>query len=176
MNSILKPSKETWVSEKVEIRNSPIGGRGMFAVEKINVDEPVLVWGGEYVNKEAAEKAKSEGMLVMQWDEDLYSIEDRGVDRGYFLNHSCEPNVWMSNAFTLIARRDIERGEEVTADYALWEDDENKLSKWQCNCGAKDCRRQVTGKDWQLLALQEKYLNHFSPLINNRIASKKFLP
>ncbi len=172
MNASQQLPKESWISEKVEIRYSPIGGRGMFAVEKINVDEPVLIWGGEYVKKEQADRAMSEGKLVMQWDEDLYSIEDRGEDQGYFLNHTCDPNVWMSDAFTLIARRDISTGEEVTADYALWEANENKVSKWQCNCGASDCRGRVTGKDWQLLALQEKYQNHFSPLINKRIARR----
>lgn len=133
-------------------------------------DEPVLIWGGEYVNKAIAEKSKSEGKLVMQWDEDLYSIEERGDDQGYFLNHSCEPNVWMRDAYTLVARRDIAVGEEVAADYALWEADENKVSKWECRCGTKDCRGKVTGQDWQLLVLQERYRNHFSPLINKRIA------
>lgn len=169
-----KQLEETWLSEKVEIRNSPTHGRGLFAVERITKNEPVLVWGGEYVNSEKAKKAENEGKLVMQWDEDLYSIEDRGDDRGYFLNHSCNPNVWMNDVYTLIAKRDIEIGEEVTADYALWEANENKVSKWKCQCGSKECRLRVTGKDWQLPVLQERYRGHFSPLINKRIAGSKF--
>lgn len=146
----------------------------MFAVEKIVSGESVLVWGGEYVDREVAEKAKSEGKLVMQWDEDLYSIEDRGDDQGYFLNHSCDPNVWMNDTYTLTARHDINVGEEVTADYAMWEADENKVSTWECQCGARDCRGRVTGQDYQLSVLQEKYQDHFSSLINKRIALKKF--
>ena len=146
----------------------------MFAIEKIAQDEPIIIWGGEYVNKEVAEKVKNNGKLVMQWDEDVFSIEDRGEDEGYFLNHSCDPNVWMSDAYTLVARRGIVVGEEITADYALWEADENKISVWECCCGTKECRGRVTGKDWQLPGLQEKYRDHFSPLINKRIALEKF--
>ena len=29
----------------------------------------------------------------MQWDENLFSVENRGEDKGYFINHSCEPNI-----------------------------------------------------------------------------------
>ena len=57
----------------------------------------------------------------MQRDTDLFSIEDRGDDDGYFVNHSCNGNLWMTDAFTLTARRDINKDEEITADYALWE-------------------------------------------------------
>lgn len=146
----------------------------MFAVQKINKNESVLVWGGEYVKSEQAQKAKNEEKLVMQWDDDLYSIEDRGDDQGYFLNHSCDPNVWMDGPYTIVARRNIEVGEEVTADYALWEADENKVSKWECYCGATGCRKRVTGKDWHIPELQEKYRGHFSPLLNKQISAMHF--
>ena len=54
----------------------------------------------------------------------------------YFTNHSCDPNIWMKDAVTLIARRDIQIDEELTADYALWEGDENFVAAWsskQCS-------------------------------------------
>lgn len=143
----------------------------MFAVSKIAKDESVLVWGGEYVGRERADEAREEGKLVMQWDENLYSIEGRGEDQGYFLNHSCDPNVWMDGPYTLVARRDIEVGEEVTADYTLWEADEDKVSKWECHCGSETCRKRVTGKDWQRTDLQKIYQGHFSPLLNKRISA-----
>ena len=79
----------------------------MFAISPIAKDEVVVVWGGEYTNKEEAEKERLKGSHVMQWDEDLYSVETKGDDPGYFINHSCEPNIWMQDAFTLVARREI---------------------------------------------------------------------
>ncbi|HWA52338.1 MAG TPA: SET domain-containing protein-lysine N-methyltransferase [Patescibacteria group bacterium] len=160
---------EDWINPDTEIRQSKIGGKGLYAVKPIKKGDLVVVWGGEYVNSKQANKAERSGKLVMQWDDDLFSIEDRGEGSGYFVNHSCEPNLYMQGAYALVAMRDISKDEELTADYAIWEADENYISKWDCNCGSKSCRHKVTGKDWRLSELQEKYKNHFSPLINKRI-------
>ena len=159
----------SWITPKAEIKESPIGGKGMFAVGDIALGEVVTVWQGTYTDQKGAEKAKQEGKLVMQWDDNLFSVEDRGDDDGYFINHSCDSNLWMEDAYTLIARKYIKSGEEITADYALWEADENYISKWECSCGSIDCRKKITGKDWRINKIQEKYKDHFSPLINKRI-------
>ncbi len=158
---------------KLKMHASPIQGNGMFAKERIKAGETVIIWGGNFVSKEEAMKAKNKnGKVVMQLDEDLFTVEERGDDIAYFINHSCEPNVWMKNAFTLVARRNIQRDEELTADYILWEANENYIAKWDCNCGSHLCRKKITGKDWRLLELQKRYKNHFTPLLNKRI--KKF--
>jgi SET domain-containing protein len=165
--------KQDWISPKIEIRETSGKGKGMFAVKPIGVGEKILIWDVKYVNKNEAEKAKADGKLVMQWDDNLFTIENRGDDLGYFINHSCDSNVWMLDISTLIARRDIKTDEELTADYVLWEADEDYVSKWECGCGSHVCRKRVTGKDWRLLQLQERYKDHFSPLINKRIANLK---
>ncbi len=166
-------SKRDWKNPKIIIKNSPLEGKGMFANEDIKRGEKLIVWGGNYVDKREAKKYREQGKLVMQWDDDLYSYEDRGDDDGYFINHSCDPNMWMTDAYTLIAKRNIKKGEELTADYALWEADENYLSKWVCKCGSPLCRGRVTGKDWRRHDLQKRYKDHFSPLINKRIQKIK---
>ena len=164
------PPKEDWINSKIEIRTTENRRKGMFATNTISKDEEIVIWNEDYVNKDQAEKAKAENKLIMQFYEDLFSIEDKKND-AYFINHSCEPNVWMKDAFTLEAMRDILPGEELTADYALWETDEDKVSKWECVCGSKNCRHSITGKDWQIPELQEKYHGHFLPLIEKRIDS-----
>lgn len=164
---------EDWISPSTEIRQSSIGGRGLYAKKPIKKNDLVVVWGGTYVGFEDAEKAKQEGKLVMQWDDNLFSVEERGEGLGYYINHSCEPNLWMEGAYALIATRDIKDGEELNADYTIWEADENYVSKWDCSCGSAKCRKKVTGKDWQLPELQERYQGHFSPLINKRIEASK---
>ncbi len=110
-----------------------------------------------------------QGKLVMQFDEGVFSVEDRGVSDSYFVNHSCEPNLWMKDAFTLQERRDIETGEELTADCAMWETNEDYVSKWICNCGSINCRHKITGKDYLLPELRKKYDDHFIPFINKKI-------
>ncbi len=167
------PPIEDWVHPDIEIKQTANRGKGMFATKDIPQDTVVVLWGGNYVNKDQAEQAKQQGKLVMQFDEDLYSIEDRGTSNAYFINHSCNPNVWMQNAFTLETMRDIKKGEELTADYAMWETNEQKVSSWQCSCGAENCRGKVTGQDWQIPELQEKHKGHFLPLINKRIEKSK---
>ena len=46
-----------------------------------------------------------------------------------------------------------------------WED---FVSSWECSCGSSFCRKRVTGKDWRILELQERYKGHFLPFINKR--------
>jgi len=162
-------SAEDWVSPKIEIRKSPVGGSGMFAVSPIKEGEKVVIWGGKYVDSTKAKEELKDGKVVIQWDEDLFSVEDKGEDIGYFVNHSCEPNAWMSDAFTLVARRDIETGDEVSADYAMWEANEDYIAAWDCNCGSRLCRKKIKGTDWKSQTLQENYKEHFSPLLNKRI-------
>lgn len=131
------------------------------------------IWGKDYVDKIGAEKAKKEGYQIMQWGDNLYSVEIPGDSLGYFINHSCDPNAWMVDAFTHVARRNIKKGEEITTDYALMEADENFIAKWECKCGSHLCRHKFTGKDWKQPELQKRYKGHFSPLINKRIVQTK---
>lgn len=95
-------------------------------------------------------------------------LEDE-EDPADFMNHSCDPNVWMQDEVTLVARRDISPGEELTIDYALFEADENWARRWECRCGTELCRSVYTGRDWQRQDLRESYQGHFSPFINERI-------
>jgi len=64
-------------------------------------------------------------------------------DHGRYMNHSCEPTC-MSPGFDLeIAIRDIQAGEELTGDYAIY----NIESGFDCLCGARLCRGRVEPHD-----------------------------
>jgi|SRR3989344_5554352 len=175
MNFVCKDPipRKAYISPKAKIKSSLVEGKGLFADDYIPKGEVVLQFGGNYTNKAGADEALKAEKLIMQWDEDLYSYEDRGDDDGYFLNHSCDSNTWMIDAFTLVAKRDIKNGEEITADYVLWESDENYISNWECKCGAQNCRAKITGKDYQKKNVQELYKDHFSPLIQKKIKGLK---
>ncbi len=169
MKQPVEQETTSWITPKARIMPSGMDGKGLFAISAIEKDEKVVIWKGAYGNEQQAEKARCAGKIVMQWDDDLFSVEDRGDDIGYYINHSCDANLWMQDAFTLVARRDIVEGQEITVDYALFEADEDFISAWECNCGSSVCRTRVTGKDWRLKEVQKRYANHFSPLINKRI-------
>jgi uncharacterized protein len=172
--------EDTWLSPKIEVRASPVQGRGTFAVAEITVAETVEVWGQrwqgvltvEYTADDArAELAADHGMVVTQWDDQLFSIERRGADPGYFINHSCDSSLWFRDAFTLEARRLVLPGDELTLDYALFEADDSFRPAWTCQCGAAECRGSLTGLDWTRKDIQNRYRGGFTPLLNKRIAA-----
>jgi len=162
--------KDSWMSSKVEVRESSIG-KGMFAKKPIKSGEAVVVFGGSSCNTQEAKEWEKKGKLVMQWDDDLWTYEDPGNEDTYFINHSCDGNVWMEGISTLVARCNIVQGDEITADYTLWEANEDYVTPWDCHCGSPLCRHKITGQDYKLPELQERYNGHFSKLINKRIGN-----
>jgi hypothetical protein len=78
------------------------------------------------------------------------------------LNHSCDSNLWMANEATVVARRDIAAGEELTLDYALHTANPERELDGPCNCGSPLCRGTVRGIDWRLPELRDMYRDHFS--------------
>ena len=168
LTKIAKP-RESWVNPKVEIGLSPIHARGILASSPITEGEVIVIWGGPLVGKKEADRARVEGKVAMQLDDGLYSVEERGEDSTYFMNHSCGPNVWMEDGVIVVTRRDIGPGEELTVDYALFEASASFRSTWECVCGSTRCRGRVTGQDWQGRELQQRYAGHFLPLIARRI-------
>jgi len=167
-----KLKKENWINPKIKVRKSSVQGKGMFAIDLIKKGEVLIVWGGDWGihytdSKKKAEKAKlNKCKLVIQWDDNLFSIESRGRNRdwGYCINHSCNPNSWVRDAFTLVARRNIKAGQEITVDYVLLGD-----VLQECKCGSLLCRGKITSKDWKLPELQRRYKNHFTPYLKKKI-------
>ena len=161
---------QTWNDPRLESRKSPISGNGMFASEAIQKGEVVCIVGGTVMTDAefAAFQATHSLYSSIQIDKNLHLVEDHETIRyldGY-LNHSCDSNAWMEDEVTLVARRDIEPGEEVTVDYALFTTQSNWMLDTRCHCGSPHCRRIVTGDDWRREDVQERYRNHFSPFIN----------
>jgi hypothetical protein len=147
----------------------------MFATSAIGAGDAVVIWGGVVFTRAEVDAGKAEVHSTVPIGEDLYLGSKVGEydreqdDRGDFMNHSCDPNCWMRDEVTLIARRDIRLGEELTADYAMWENDESDIKPWRCACGTTLCRKTITGTDWRLSELQDRYKGHFSPFITDRI-------
>lgn len=100
----------------------------------------------------------AEGVYLAARPDEPWSADD-------FMNHSCDPNVWMEDEVTLATRRDVDAREELTADYALWGSD----GEWVCACGSPVCRRTITADDWRLPDVQSRYAGHFSPFVAERI-------
>lgn len=147
-------------------RKSGIHGRGLFAIKPIRKDEIVAIKGGHIVTRDQLKKfRKIIGDSYIQIDDDFFlaPLSKKEHDRVMmFINHSCEPNVGVKGQITYVAMRNIERGEELTLDYAMIDDDAFEM---QCGCGKSNCREVISGKDWKLKKLQKKYRNYFASFI-----------
>jgi hypothetical protein len=73
----------------------------------------------------------------------------------------------MRGEITFVAMRDIGAGEELTHDWATTDDDNYSV---ECRCSAPNCRKIVTGKDWQLPELQKRYAGYFSAYLARKAA------
>ena len=159
-------------SPKTEVRESRIHGRGLFAIADIAKNEIVAVKGGYIVDGRVLREKITPvlGPVEIQIDDDLFiapvTEEERELSMLY-LNHSCDPNLGMRGEITFVAIRDICAGEELAHDWAMTDDDGYSI---ECNCGAPDCRKILTGKDWQRPDLQRRYAGYFSAYLACKIA------
>jgi SET domain-containing protein len=149
----------------VEVRDSPIEGRGLFAVEKIAGGEVVSRLGGRLVaSRELHELLERSDHYVdtIAVAGDVHLVLPPGRANGYG-NHSCDPNLWWTGIYELATRRDIRAGEELTNDYAASTTEES----WSmpCNCGASSCRGVVRGSDYHRTDLVQRYEHHVVPAV-----------
>lgn len=153
----------SYISPKAAVKESPIHGRGLFAVESIEEGEIVCAKGGHIFDRERLREISARlGPAEIQLAEDLFIgplCEEEREGSMIFSNHSCEPNLGVRGQIIFVAMRRIEAGEELTHDWAMTDDDDYRL---ECRCGSESCRRTITGKDWRNPALQEKYKGFIS--------------
>lgn len=159
----------SYTSVKLEMRTCPEkGGLGLFTREAIKAGELLCVWGGEIVTQ--ANLRKYPHHIVehgIQIEEEVYLIPLVVGDPGDYVNHSCEPNAGIRGQISLVAMRDISKGEEICFDYAM--SDSSDYDEFECHCGMPNCRKRVSGNDWKIPAIQKKYKGYFSTYLQRRI-------
>jgi SET domain-containing protein len=139
-------------SELVEVRNSPIHGRGVYAVAPIKKGTRIYEYVGERISHTEADrrfwrKRHDDGhtFLFVVNRKTVIDGTRKGNDARY-INHRCDVNcetVTEDNRIFIEATRDIKAGEELGYDYQLtWSeaDTPEDLALYTCRCGAKQCR------------------------------------
>lgn len=139
-------------SDRIEVRESGVHGRGVYAIGAIAEDERIIEYKGEHISwEEALDRHPHD-------PEDpnhtfYFSLEDGSVidakfggNRARWINHACEPNCEArekKGRVFIHALREIKTGEELFYDYGLVIDEPytRKLKKeFECRCGSPDCR------------------------------------
>ena len=140
----------SWLTKKAQkIETSK--GFGIFAKEKIEKGERVIVFGGYVMTPEQfnslSEKLKS---FPFQIDNDLYfglsKISE--IEEADYLNHSCDPTCGFDGEITVVAMQDIKKGEEITIDYAMCISSKD-IEPMNCVCNSGICRKTITSDDWK---------------------------
>ncbi len=175
----MKPYLEkSWIDPRISVGKSAIHGKGMIAIAPIKEGETVMIWGGTVVSRTDYESVWEQfhNASVVQIDEKNYLAlpitNPETID--VHLNHSCDPNTWLVDEVTVVARRDIQKGEEITLDSATWNDDESEeySDNDLCTCGSPLCRKFIKATDWKNPELQKKYAGHFSPYLERKFKKK----
>ncbi|HYE65869.1 MAG TPA: SET domain-containing protein-lysine N-methyltransferase, partial [Pyrinomonadaceae bacterium] len=112
----------SYISPKATVKESPIHGRGLFAVEPIKEGEIVCIKGGYIFNRSTLDEVSgtlgpaeipiAEGFFIGPLSE--HEREGSMI----FSNHSCDPNIGVQGQIVFVAMRDIAAGEELTHDWA----------------------------------------------------------
>lgn len=131
----------------VIIQKSKIAGTGAYAARAIPARKKIGNMEGEIISyREAQRRVKKQPGNVLFMVE--FDHEDIALDASVksnelrFINHSCDPNVFMRRAYRKVeyyAKRPIKKGEELTCDYG----ETHHEGTLPCRCGAKNCRGYI---------------------------------
>ena len=162
-----------YLTAKCEVQNRDVtGGRAVFARDVIEQGELIAVWSGRIVGVAELDELPPEiRRHTVQIEEGLYLASVNAHEPPDYINHSCEPNAGLEGQIAIVALQRIQPGDEVTIDYAMC--DGSPYDEFECACGSAICRGRVTGDDWRIPTLWERYAGHFSPYLERRIKALK---
>ncbi|HYN84318.1 MAG TPA: SET domain-containing protein-lysine N-methyltransferase [Pyrinomonadaceae bacterium] len=131
----------------LDVRESPIDGRGCFATAFFPKGRKIAEYAGERISRREAERRmkRRRKHRVCYIDPRTYLDGARGGNGTHYINHCCEPNSYMRvtrGHILFMALRDIHPGEEITMDYVTTYHSDRK----RCRCKAPACRGTLNKK------------------------------
>jgi len=163
-----------WIYPSLFLRETGVIGLGVATSELIPKGRSVILFGGKMMPwSQVTELPPELQDIAYQVADDIFfgvaTQEELGV--GERINHSCDPNTGFISEINLVAMRDIMPGEDITMDYGAC----MSLEEYQliCKCGHKRCREMVTGRDWEVPALQRRLNGYFQPYLQVKILQQQ---
>jgi uncharacterized protein len=161
----------SWISKKARKGvTGGIAGSGLFAVEPIKAGEIVAVKGGHIVAtpqlRELPQPLPNSEIKIADGLHLVALSSEEYEPVMLYINHSCDPNVGFGGNVVLVAMRDVAAGEELTTDYALFDDYDGPMT---CHCGTEWCRGVIDRHDWRRRDLQDRYRGYFSWYLQRKI-------
>lgn len=127
----------------LNIKKSPIDGKGCFATIAFQQWRKIAVYTGERISNAEAKRRSKRSILRICGIDNRWSLDgSRGGNGTHYINHSCSPNSFTRTLYghlIFFALRDIVPGEEITLDYVETLHPNTK----KCVCGAVNCRGTI---------------------------------
>lgn len=142
-------------------KQSHIHGAGIFAKRDFKYGQNVALIKGKIITHLVKDKKSSSfgpnfiGYGLNQWIDPKYPFSD--------INHSCNPNVGIKGKITVVAIKDIKKGDELLLDYSITESDKLWRLDGICKCGYKHCRKIIRSIQF----LPKNIFNKYMPYIPN---------
>jgi SET domain-containing protein len=144
---------------RIVARQSPIHGRGVFALKPIAKGTRIIEYKGTLITDKEADRRysrmheNSPHTMLFSLDGGWVIDATRHGNSARWINHSCSPNCEIEEEGRRVfidAGRDIRAGEELTYDYNL-QIGEKHTKKAQrehaCFCGVRRCRGTMLGEE-----------------------------
>ncbi|MEN6623710.1 MAG: SET domain-containing protein-lysine N-methyltransferase [Smithella sp.] len=137
---------------RIQVRQSKIHGRGVYAIRPIKAGDTVLEYKGKIITWRKAlalhphDPSQPNHTFYFHLDDRHVIDGNQNGNWARWINHSCEPNLEAEQdglRVFLKALRDIDVGEELVFDYALMIEGRKtaKVRKEHaCFCGSPTCR------------------------------------
>ena len=137
---------------RVQVRNSGVHGKGVFALAPIAAGDTVFEYVGERISWQEAlrrhphDPAQPNHTFYFHIDDQHVIDANVGGNASRWINHACDTNCEADEhdgRVFIKALRDIEPGEELFYDYGLVVEGRHtaKLKReYPCHCGGANCR------------------------------------
>ena len=142
-----KKTKTRKPAGRIEVRESGVHGRGVYAKQSIPEGTRIIEYTGQRVSWESAPNDENDPHTFNFGLESGAVINPEiGGNDARWINHCCDPNceaIEEDDHVFIYAMRDIEPGQELFYDYALEIDEpttEELMQEFECHCGAACCR------------------------------------
>ena len=136
-----------FTSFQLQIRESRIHKRGVYALEHIPAQRKVIEYTGERIGRRETKRRGCGDVTYLFTLDDYWTIDGAvGGSGAEIINHSCDPNLRsciLRGHILYFSRRGIQRGEELTVDYRF----SDKIGEVPCRCGSRRCRGVINLKD-----------------------------
>lgn len=150
-------SKST--SRKIQVRQSGVHGKGVFALKDIPKGETIIEYVGEIISAQEAEDRHPHDpkdpnhTFYFQIDDDRVIDALYGGNSSRWINHCCTPNCKpevVEGRVFIKAKKHIAAGEELNYDYGLIIDEpitKKLIAQYPCWCGSSKCRNTLLAKN-----------------------------